>query len=400
MLTNKLTPERKLQRVVINLLRNPKVALMSGVLMVGKTYIEETPCTARTNGRDEWFGKQFVEKLNEKELAFVKMHESGHKLFRHLTTWVKLHEEDHNLANAACDYVINLMLKDLDPTESFMAMPRRPDGGPLGLIDERFRGMNAKQVFDILKQERGRRGGGGGDELDEHDWDGARELSQAEKEELAQEIDQAIRQGLFNHKKMNGDGSGDAARLIGELVKPKVDWREQLREFVRSYCAAREKSSWRRVNRRFLSSDVYMPSLIGEQMKHLVVAVDTSGSIGGAYLTAFLSELAGICEQVHPEIIDLLYWDSSVAGHETYTSSTVANIVSSTKPVGGGGTSPSCITEYIKEHGIEAECVVVLTDGYVGSDWGGEWQSPVLWCIAGNEKAQAPNGKTIHIHLD
>ena len=31
-----MTPERKLQRVKISLLRNPKVALMSGILMIGK----------------------------------------------------------------------------------------------------------------------------------------------------------------------------------------------------------------------------------------------------------------------------------------------------------------------------------------------------------------------------
>jgi predicted metal-dependent peptidase len=406
LVATKLTPERRLQRTVIGLLRNPKIALLSGVLMVGKTYIEDSNLTARTNGRDEWYGKAFVESLNDRELAFLKMHETGHKMYRHLTTWRKLHDEDHSLANAACDYVINLMLRDLDPTESFMAMPQR-DGKVLGLIDERFRGMNAKQVFDILKQEKEekRRGHGdqpgdsGGGDMDEHDWEGASGLSEQEQEELAKEIDQALRQGLINDAKINGKDAGGLARQIGELVKPKVDWREQLREFVRSYCAAREKSSWRRVNRRLISSGVYMPSLIGEQMKHLVIAIDTSGSIGGAYLTAFLSEVAGICADVNPEVIDLLYWDHAVAGHETYTNDTVDNIVRSTKPRGGGGTSPSCITQYLKDKRLEAECVVVLTDGYVGTDWGGAWPCPVLWCIAGNPQTTSPIGKTIHIEL-
>ena len=77
--TTTLTPERKLQRVKIALLRNPKVALMSGILMVGKTSVDDTTPTARTNGRDEVYGRDFINKLKEKELAFVIMHEAFHK---------------------------------------------------------------------------------------------------------------------------------------------------------------------------------------------------------------------------------------------------------------------------------------------------------------------------------
>ena len=158
-----MTPERKLQRVKISLLRNPKVALMSGILMVGKTSIADNVPTACTNGRDEIYGVEFVNRLPEKQLAFVVMHEAGHKMYRHLTTWSKLHDEDPLLANAACDYVINLMLRDLDPTETFMSFPMDEEGKPMGLIDEKYRGMNAKQVFDALKQEMQEQDGEGGD---------------------------------------------------------------------------------------------------------------------------------------------------------------------------------------------------------------------------------------------
>lgn len=416
MLGKQMTPERKLQRVKITLLRNPNVALLSGILMVGKTYVDANLPTARTNGRDEWYGADFVAKLSEKELAFVIMHEAMHKMYRHLTTWKKLHDEDAHLANSACDYVINLQLKDLDPHEQFMAMPREKDGTPMGLIDERFRGMNAKQVFDILKQEKKGRGrkpgdkpceGGEGDTpnkskdegtggFDEHDWDGAQELSAEEQKELEREIDQAIRQGLIAEKKA-GKGGGNLSRELGELTTPKVDWREQLREFVKSVCAGKDNSSWRKPNRRFIGSGIYMPTLISERVHHIVPAIDTSGSIGGDELNEFLSELAGICEQVNPELIDLLYWDGNVAGHETYSGADASNIVSSTKPRGGGGTSPSCITSYLKDKGITPDVAVVLTDGYVGNDWGGEWPCPVLWCIVGGNKVVAPVGKTVHI---
>lgn len=403
MLGTTMTPERKLQRVKITLLRNPKFALMSGILMVGKTFVDDKTPTARTNGRDETYGVSFIKMLNEKELAFVVLHEAMHKMYRHLTTWRKLHDEDHQLANYACDYVINLQLRDLDPYEVDIAMPKDKDGKVMGLIDERFRGMNAKQVFDILKQEQEQeQGGGGGDGegeggFDDHDWDGAKELTEEQKKELEREIDQAIRQGVMAEQKVKGSGAGGLARELGDLLAPKVDWRDVLREFVKSVCAGKDVSTWRRVNRRFIGSGVYMPTLVSETVGHIVLAIDTSGSIGGSELNAFLSESKAIFETVRPEMVDLLYWGSSVVAHETYGPESMDSLVQSTKPVGGGGTSPTCITEYMKEKKIEPECVIVLTDGYVGDDWGGTWPCPVLWCIVGGNTTVAPNGKTVHV---
>lgn len=402
--------ERKVQKAKIALMRNPKFALLQGILMVGKTTVEDGIPTAMTNGRDERYGRAFVKSLNDKELAFLIAHEGGHKMYRHLTTWRKLYDDNHALANQACDHVINLMLRDLDPNETVIAMPRCKEDMPqygkkkgeiLGMCDTRFKGMNSKQVFDILKEEQ-KDGAGSGDGdgsggLDDHDWDGAKEMTDEEKKELAREVDQAIRQGMMAHQKINGSGAGGLGRELEELLEAKVDWRDMLREYVKTVCRNKDTSSWRRVNRRFLGAGVYMPSMIGEQVGHLVVAVDTSGSIGMEELSGFLSEVKGIAEEVKPNQVDLIYWDSEVAAHEEYTESDVSNIVSSTKPRGGGGTSPSCVSEYLKEKRIEPECVIVLSDGYVGSDWGTEWTAPVLWCIVGGNDVVAPNGKTIHI---
>jgi predicted metal-dependent peptidase len=396
--------ERKLQKAKISLMRSPKFALLSGILMIGKTMVDETTPTAKTNGRDEIYGRAFVKDLSDKELAFVVAHEAAHKMFRHLSVWRKLYNEDSQLANAACDYVVNLMLKDTDPSETVITLPvhkRGPlKGKPMGLIDERFRGMNTKQVFDILKDEDDQtdKGGGGGNDggLDEHDWDGAKDMSEEEKKELERDIDQAIRQGIVADKKA-GKGAGSLSRELKELMEPKVNWREVLREFVKSTCRAKDTSSWRRPNRRLIASDIYMPSMIGQKVGHLVIGVDTSGSIGADDIRDFLSEVKGIAEEVMPERVDLLYWDSQVAAHEEYDEQSVPNIVGSTKPRGGGGTSPSCVTSYMKKKHIKPECVIMLTDGYVGSDWGNDWPAPVLWTIVGGNDAVAPIGKTIHV---
>jgi predicted metal-dependent peptidase len=400
--------ERKLQKAKITVMRNPKFALLQGVMMVGRTHVRDDIPTACTNGRDEMYGRAFVKKLSDRELAFVIAHEAGHKMYRHLTTWTKLHTENAQLANQAMDYVINLMLKDLDPNEAVIAMPRYTEdtghpkakkGDYMGLVDERFRGMNTKQVYDILKEEQKNdpSGGGEGDGFDEHDWEGAEGLSDEEKKELAREIDQAIRQGLIAHQKNMGKGAGGLDRELEDLLAPKIDWREVLREFVKATCSNKDTSSWRRVNRRFLSTGTYMPSMIGEKVGHLVVAIDTSGSIGGPELAEFLSEVKSIAEEVSPECVDLLYWDGDVAGHEKYEGSEVSNIVSSTKPRGGGGTDPSCVSKYLRDENIKPECVIVLTDGYV-PNWGDEWTAPTMWVISGgNTSAVSDHGKTIYL---
>lgn len=391
--------ERRLQKAKISLMRSEKFALFGGILMVGRTTIDEHLPTAATNGRDERYGREFVKQLKDAELAFVVMHEGMHKAFRHLTTWRKLHDENPRMANAACDYVINLQLKDLDPEGRIVSMPiyreGKHKGEVMGLIDEKYRGLNAKQVFDLLKEEQDSNGQGEG--FDEHEWDGADELTDGEKAKLAKDIDQAMRQGLMAHQKLVGKGTGGLSRELEDLLAPKVDWREVLREFVKSTCRAKDTSSWRRVNRRFLSTGVYMPSMIGEKVGHLVIGVDTSGSVGVEELAEFLSEVKGIAEEVNPDKVDLIYWDGAVAAHEEYEGSTVANIVSSTKPAGGGGTSPSCVSQYLKDNKIEPECVIMLTDGYVGNDWGSDWAAQVLWVITGGNKVMAEIGKTIHL---
>ena len=394
--------ERKLKRAKINLMRSPKFALLSGLLMVGKTSITDDPhipCAA-TNGRDELYARSFVRMLDDAELAFVIAHEAGHKMYRHLTTWAKLYDEDNRLANAACDYVINLMLHDLDPSNTVIRMPRHKDGPlrgqPLGLLDVKFRGMNTKQVFDKLKEEQEEGGGGGCQGFDEHQWGEARELSDEEKEQLERELDHAIRQGVAAHKKA-GEGNGHLNRSLTDLLAPKINWREMLREFVKASCTAKDKSSWRKVNRRFLSADIYMPSLVGEKVGHLVIGIDTSGSVGERELADFLSGVKGIAEEVTPDKVDLLYWDTQVAAHEEYDVASVSAIVHSTKPAGGGGTAPRCVSTYLKEKDIRPECVVMLTDGYVGSDWGEGWQSPLLWVVVGGNDAVATTGKTIHV---
>jgi predicted metal-dependent peptidase len=380
-----LTAEQRLRKATTDIIGYPEFIALTGVLMIGKKMVDDKVQTACTNGRDEAYGRAFVDKLSDAEFRFVVLHECYHKMYKHLTTWKYLHDIDHQRANMACDYVINLKLAETDAGKSgWIKLPKGV------LIDKAFAGMDSKQVFDLLPPQ----GGKGGDNytpFDDHDWDGAQEMGEAEQGELAKQLDQAIRQGAILAGKCGSGGNRD----VGELLQTKQDWREVLRDFVTTTCAGKDYSTWKRPNRRYVGMDMLMPSSISESVGEIVVAIDTSGSIGQQELNAFLAEIVGICDQVKPSKVRLLYWDTEVCSEEVYLDAEYANLVASTKPKGGGGTDPRCVPQYLNEHSIKPEAVVMLTDGYVGS-WG-TWSVPVLWCILNNRSANPSVGKAVHI---
>ncbi len=382
-----LTAEQRIERCHIELMKHPHFVAYSGILMIGDCKVEDNLPTACTNGRDVKYGRQFVESLNDADLRGVILHEAKHKMYRQLLTWKHLNKQDPQRANMACDYVINLELVDeCKRSSGFVSLPKG------GLVSEDFRGLNSAEVFNLLPpQPKGK--GGGGEGFDEHDWEGAESLNEAEQTELAKEIDQAIRQGAI----LAGKVGGNVDRSFTDLMSAKVDWKEALREFVSSVSQGKDDSTWRKPNRRWLQHDIYMPSTISESMGRVVVAIDTSGSIYGEVLNRFISEVASVMQNMNPEQVDLLYWDCEVAGHEVYGLNDADRMTSSTKPKGGGGTSPKCITQYMRKHKIDPVCAIILTDGYVGNDWGGQWNCPTLWTITSDIKS--PIGQTIKIEV-
>jgi len=385
---NQLTPLQRIERSHIELMAHKDTMEYAGVIMVGKYSVDPDIPTACTDGLNCKYGKDFIQSLSDSDLRGLILHENLHKAFQHTFLWKHLYDQNPRVANMACDYVINLIIKDISrSSQGFVTLPKQ------GLVDERFRDMDSQQVFDTLMQEgQGQGGQGDGEEgagLDDHDWTTGDQMPEEAQDQLRKEIDQALRQGQILAGKMGGRLS----REIGAMLEPKVKWQDQLREFMSSLADGKDVSTWQRVSRRWLQHDMYMPSTLSESMGRVVVGIDTSGSIAGSVLNEFLSEVRAICENVKPEMIDLLYWDTEVAAHEVYSRDDLDKLIAKTKPAGGGGTSAACVPEYIKARGIKPECVIMLTDGYVG-DWG-KWQHPVLWCI--NTDRRAPTGQTIRM---
>lgn len=379
-----LDAEQRVQKCTLEVMMHPKYRPLSGVLMMGVTEVKDDVPTAHTDGLNKAYGREFVMGLDENELRFVILHEALHVSLRHLITWLWMWKEDSDRANAACDMVINIMLVLSDDNTGFIKMPEK------GHFDLKYKGMDSGEVFRMMKEDGGSGGAGG---FDEHGWEEAKGRTSEQVEGIDKAVGEALQQGGV----LAGKLGGELDRVLADIRAPKVDWVEEMREFVVSLCMGREMSTWRRPNRRTVDSGEYMPSSYSEAVGRIGIGVDTSGSIGGATISTFLSEVVGVSKLVTPEMIDLLYWDAKVAAHEKYGPGQYDTLITSTKPKGGGGTSPSCVTTYLQEKRMKLECMIMFTDGHVGSDWGGLWPCPVLWVVAGNKRATARVGKTIHI---
>lgn len=389
-----MKPEQEIHRLTLEIIRHPKYQSLAGVIMMGEVEFDESIPTARTDGLGVCYNPSWFRALPSVAIKrFVILHENGHKALRQIRVWQHLWKDDARSANKAADFVINLWLTDIDDGEGFIECSKD------WCLDERFRGMDTGEVFRLLKEEgegggKGKGGGAGdGEPLDEHDIDAYDKLTAEEKEELGKAVDTALRQGGI----LAGRGAGGMDRTIASSMDSEVNWQEQLQEFLRAHCTDKQFSTWSKPNRKYIYSGTYMPGMSGETIGRVGLFVDTSGSIGNDALSMALAEVCGVAEQLQPEVVDLMYWDTTIAQHEKYGPGEYEMIRNSTKPAGGGGTSPSCITKYLKEKDVKLECAIVMTDGHVGNDWGGAWPCPVLWVMIGNQRATAETGKTLHI---
>lgn len=401
--STQLTTVQRLDKAMSELMHHPRFTVIAGVFMIGTYEVADTVPTAATNGRDEYYGKKFVDEVlvRDSDLRFVVAHEKLHKTRRHLLHCQWMFDIDRDLANRACDEAINYILLKTENDDQFLTMPMR-DGKPVGLLDPRFAGMDEAQIFQILLDEKRNDPNPAGSKLpqsmDEHDWEGAQELTEEETQQLVKEIDDALRQGAINASKV---GHKTDSLGITDLLQVEVDYRDIMREFLTETCKGGDDATWRTLNRKYLAADILRPSRVSETMEDVVIAIDASGStFTQNQLTKFLSEAVGMLEAIAVRCVHVIYWDTKVTQTEVYGDeyTPIVELASSTKPTGGGGTDVNCVTKYMKDHNITAQAVVVMTDGELSNGWG-TWDVPVLWAILNNKKVRPSTGRTVHINL-
>jgi predicted metal-dependent peptidase len=395
-----ITEEQRIKKGHIALMKHPETALWGGVMMMGSTEVVDEAITAYTDGINKKYGRAFLTAIcpTQAEVNGLILHENLHIGLRHHLHGADMFKEDGEKANKAADYVVNDMITEI--SKKYPELVQLPRGG---LYDPQYHNMSMREIYKLLKSKKGGGGGGGtpdkegekgsgsggGEyEFDKHDF--GKPMTQEEAKEMDGKIDRAIREGAL----LAGRLGIDLPRSVTDLLNPVIDWKKELADFVTSSCKGKDEYTWRKFNRRLISNDIYLPTVENETIGEVVVAIDTSGSIGQEQLNAFASELVSICEAVSPDAVRVLWWDTKVHGEQLFTDN-YDQIGSMLKPLGGGGTRVSSVAEYINKKKINAECVLVFTDGFLESDVKWDISSPTLWMVTENRNWTPPSGKKV-----
>ena len=338
---------------------------------------DESIPTAATNGKRIRFNPEFVASLTDEELVFLVAHECAHPMLEHN---FRRGERNHKRWNVAADYVINQLLTN----EKIGRMPK------VGLYNPGiFAAGNglSESIYNLLPDSDDGNGPGPGEpggSLDDcEDGEGSPAEVAQQQAEWKVKVAQAAQAA-----KMMGKLSAGLQRLVAEVLQPKVDWRTVMQRFL--VRARTDQRSFARFNRRFLPQGLYLPTVSGETMGPVVYAVDCSGSIDDRTINQFAAEIATAKEDLVPQAIHVLYFDSKVSHVESYSPEDDLFI----KPHGGGGTDFAPVFEKIVELDLNPVAIVFLTDLCCNS-FGVQPDAPVLWVTT--HKGTAPFGEIVEM---
>ena len=354
--------------------------------------------TMATDGISLLWNPEFVETLTAATLAGTLAHEVMHPALNH---HLRRSGRDPKRWNIACDYAINPLLVD--------AGLKLPEGV---LIENRFRGKSAEQIYNLLELEAASDQNGdddpqstgsngspdrneGGDPSNPETEGGIGQVLDAPREsddsptveEQAREWQIAVKQAMTVARQAGKVPAG-LDRTMEGVAEAAVNWQELLRRLWSETTAS--DYSWTRPNRRHLWNGLYLPGVIKEGVGEIVIAVDCSGSISRRQLRLFEAEARSILEGQRPERVYVLYFDAVVQKVEIYEAGQPISLT----PVGGGGTEFAPCFDWVEERGIMPQTMVFLTD-LSGSFPSDAPCYPVLW--ASNGRRQAPFGAVIPI---
>ncbi len=364
-----------------------------------------------TDGVSLQYSAAGIAELSTAELVGVLAHEVLHPALQHHT---RRGGRDLRLWNVACDYAINPLLVDAGLT-----LP------PSALLDDRFRGMSAEQIYSLLARERDESAAGSGSSNSssragsqpgnkQSDPTGSEQGSSQAPEtpggfgqvldapnpdqpgapatpdqlrEQEREWRVAVQQA-HTSAKMAGKCPLGLDRALEQSEEASVNWKEALRRCYSETLAT--DYTWARPNRRFIGAGVYLPAIRKEGVGELAIAVDCSGSISNRTLSLFAAEISALIEENHPERVHVLYFDAAVQKVEVYEFGQPVSL----SPKGGGGTEFGPVFEYLDEYHIIPHALVFLTD-LRGSFPENEASYPVIW--ASTEHCEPPFGSVVYL---
>lgn len=350
-----------------------------------------------TNGTDLKVNPEWAASAEPRRIRTILAHEVLHcGLLHH----IRMGKRDLSLWNRAADFAVNAILQTYN-----VEMMAKRGFAPLDLsnllLDAKYDGMSAEEIYNLLADDNGNNEGDGegdGDSsapsdptnssdpsdspgLPRHSpWaspGGVEPASAAESGEPTdlQEEEAKWRVTMDHAEKaatMRGQMPGGTARALKDLLKPELPWPEILRQFLRD--CAKDDFSWRRPSKAGLANRMLLPGLHSPRMGEIVVAIDTSGSVDDTLLKRFLSEIASIHAEIRPTKLIVIDCDARINTVAEFGPEDVFDF----QPAGGGGTRFEPVFEYVEENNISPVALIYFTD-LCGSFPQEVPPYPVLW---------------------
>lgn len=388
-----------------------------GMLSLRLKLIADEYCpTASTDGRHLSYNPSWIKTLSHAERVGLFMHEILHVAFLHV---LRRGSRNPIVWNIACDAVVNAVIAEAGIT--------LPAGGvPPAKLNETAEELYKKYYKEFESSSSGGTGNSSGSSSSNESGgepsgngdreylgktigkyknfgsftdakkEGGEKLTENEQKIMEQEIKVAVVSAV-QQSANRGTIPASIKRMVEELVQPRLDWKQLIRIFVEEN--ARNDYNWTRPNRRFLPGGIYLPELKNKELGSVVVAVDTSGSVGNRELTQFLSEVSSILEEFNTTIY-LLPVDSKVHDPQEYTQH---DLPLKAHTSGGGGTSFKPPFEYVEQNDIQPNCFIYLTDGYCDDFIKEEPEYPVMWVVTRNYEHianKAPYGTVLKLEVE
>ena len=184
-------------------------------------------------------------------------------------------------------------------------------------------------------------------------WDEFEELPDATKKLIQKQTDYQINEVAERVEKSSGSIPGEMKNILKRIrhVEPqKFDWKRYLKRFIGSSSIVYTKKTRRKINKRYIGS----PALKIKTRNHVLVGIDTSGSVNIKELYEFLNELHHISKTGHE--ITVAQCDTQISSLEKL------NIKKDIKITGRGGTSFQPVIDHFNENG-KYTTLIYFTDG-------------------------------------
>tara|TARA_R100000935_G_scaffold56932_1_gene89652 strand:+ start:2464 stop:3627 length:1164 start_codon:yes stop_codon:yes gene_type:complete len=348
-----------------------------GLFLIGinKTYSEQIPTAGVSKhgiGMQLTINPEFYNNLSEDHRFGLIKHELLHIAFGHLL--LRDLYTDHKLFNIAADLEINQYINE----------SKLPDGG---LLLSSFpelqlpKRAGTKKYYELLEQ--AQQDGtcpsldslmdkmNGESQYCHGTWNDFDDMSEPEKKLMEKQVEHQLKQAAETTEKRCGSVPGELSDLIRRLlhIEPaKFDWKAYLRRFVGNSSIIYTKKLRRKYNKRYAAN----PGLKIKFKNHILVGVDTSGSVNNEELKEFFSELAHMSKTGHK--ISVAQCDTSLRTVEEF------NPKKDWEIHGRGGTSFQPVIDHFNENKGAYTALVYLTDGEAYPPE--NCPKNTLWCLS------------------